>query len=146
MSCTLKLWVDIGNLFYLDGRLAFVKMSVMASQITSVSIVCSIVCLGADQRKHQSSTSLAFVRGGFPNKGPTSNGSWCMGIKGEMSGTVFVTFTWDMYIYELFIAFFFFLFFVHCFNVMGMFGNLMAIHYIMLHFIQNHSRFVMPMI
>ena len=30
---------------------------------------------------------------------PTSNGSWCMGIKGEMSGTVCVTFTWDMYIY-----------------------------------------------
>ena len=29
----------------------------------------------------------------------TSNGSWCMGIKGEMSGTVCVTFTWDMYIY-----------------------------------------------
>ena len=29
----------------------------------------------------------------------TSNGSWCMGIKGEMSGTVCVTFVWDMYIY-----------------------------------------------
>ena len=29
----------------------------------------------------------------------TSNGSWCMCIKGEMSGTVCVTFTWDMYIY-----------------------------------------------
>ena len=29
----------------------------------------------------------------------TSNGSWCMGIKGEMSGTVCVTFRWDMYIY-----------------------------------------------
>ena len=35
----------------------------------------------------------------------TSNGSWCMGIKGEMSGTVCVTFTWYMYIYELSIAF-----------------------------------------
>ena len=35
----------------------------------------------------------------------TSNGSWCMGIKGEMSGTVCVTFTWYMYIYELIIAF-----------------------------------------
>ena len=35
----------------------------------------------------------------------TSNGSWCMGIKGEMSGTVCVTFTWYMGIYELFIAF-----------------------------------------
>ena len=29
----------------------------------------------------------------------TNNGSWCMGIKGEMSGTVCVTLTWDMYIY-----------------------------------------------
>ena len=27
----------------------------------------------------------------------TSNGSWCIGIKGEMSGTVCVTFTWDIY-------------------------------------------------
>ena len=38
-------------------------MSAMASQITGVSIVCSIVCSDADQRKHQSSTSLAFVMG-----------------------------------------------------------------------------------
>ena len=29
----------------------------------------------------------------------TSNGSWCIGIKGEISGTVCVTFTWDIYIY-----------------------------------------------
>ena len=37
-------------------------MSAMASQITGVSIVCSTVCSGADQRKHQSCASLAFVR------------------------------------------------------------------------------------
>ena len=48
----------------------------MAYQITSVSAVYSIVCSGADQRKHQSFTSLAFVRGihrwplNSPNKGP----------------------------------------------------------------------------
>ena len=35
----------------------------MASQITSLAIVCSIVYSDADQRKHQSSASLAFVRG-----------------------------------------------------------------------------------
>ena len=29
----------------------------------------------------------------------TSNGFWCIGIKGEMSGTVCVTFKWDIYIY-----------------------------------------------
>ena len=40
-----------------------VVMSAMASQITGVSIVCSTVCSGVDQRKHQSYVSLAFVRG-----------------------------------------------------------------------------------
>ena len=40
-----------------------VIMSVMASEITSFSIVYSTVCSDADQRKHQSSMLLAFVRG-----------------------------------------------------------------------------------
>ena len=50
--------------------------SVMASRITSVSIVYSSVCSGADQRKHHSSASLAFMRGihrwpaNSPHKGP----------------------------------------------------------------------------
>ena len=39
-----------------------VIMSAVASQITSVSTVCSSVGSGADQRKHRSSTTLAFVR------------------------------------------------------------------------------------
>ena len=53
-------------------------MSSVASQITSVSFVCSSACSGADQRKHQSSASLAFVRGihrwpvNSPNKGPVT--------------------------------------------------------------------------
>ena len=38
-------------------------MTTMASQITSLAVVYSIVYSGADQRKHQSSASLAFVRG-----------------------------------------------------------------------------------
>ena len=38
-------------------------MNAMASLIIGVSIVYSTVCSGADQRKHQSSASLAFVRG-----------------------------------------------------------------------------------
>ena len=38
-------------------------MGTMASQITSLTIVYSTVYSGADQRKHQSSASLAFVRG-----------------------------------------------------------------------------------
>ena len=40
-----------------------VIMSAMASQITSLTIVYSSVYQGADQRKHQSSASLAFMRG-----------------------------------------------------------------------------------
>ena len=38
-------------------------MGAIASQITSLPVVYSIVHSGADQRKHQSSASLAFVRG-----------------------------------------------------------------------------------
>ena len=38
-------------------------MGAMASQITNLTIVYSSVYSGADQRKHQSSASLAFVRG-----------------------------------------------------------------------------------
>ena len=41
-------------------------MSATASQITSLGIVYSTVYSGADQRKHQSSMSLAFVWGDFP--------------------------------------------------------------------------------
>ena len=48
-----------------DTRIHYtdVIMGVMASQITGVSIVYPKVCLCVDQRKHQSSASLAFVRG-----------------------------------------------------------------------------------
>ena len=38
-------------------------MSATVSQNTGVSIVCSTVGSGADKKKHQSSASLAFVRG-----------------------------------------------------------------------------------
>ena len=39
-----------------------VIMIAMASQITSIKIVCSTIYLGTNQRKHQSSALLAFVR------------------------------------------------------------------------------------
>ena len=39
-----------------------VIMTTLASQITSLTVVYSIVYSGVDQRKHQSSASLAFVR------------------------------------------------------------------------------------
>ena len=38
-------------------------MGAMVSQITSLTVVYSSVYSDADQRKHQSSSSLAFVRG-----------------------------------------------------------------------------------
>ena len=38
-------------------------MSLIASQITGISVVYSTVSSGADQRKHESSASLAFVCG-----------------------------------------------------------------------------------
>ena len=55
-----------------------VIMSAIASQITTLTIVYSTVYSGADQRKHQSSVSLAFVRGihwwpvNSPHKGPVT--------------------------------------------------------------------------
>ena len=53
-------------------------MSVMASQITSLKFVYSSIYSGANQRKHQSFASLAFVRGihrrpvNSPHKGPVT--------------------------------------------------------------------------
>ena len=55
-----------------------VIMTAMASQIMGLSIVYSTGCSGADQRKHQNPTSLAFVRGNHrwpvnsPLKGPVT--------------------------------------------------------------------------
>ena len=48
-----------------------VIMSMIASQITSLTIVYSTVYSDADQRKHQSSASLAFVRG--IHRGPVNS-------------------------------------------------------------------------
>ena len=55
-----------------------VMMSAIASQITSLTIIYSAVYSGADQRKHQSSVSLAFEWGihrwpvNSPHKGPVT--------------------------------------------------------------------------
>ena len=53
-------------------------MGAIASQITSLAIVYSAFYSGADQRKHQSAASLAYVRGihrgpvNSPHKGPVT--------------------------------------------------------------------------
>ena len=53
----------IKTMFQVSQHYNNVIMSTIASQITSLTIVYSIAYSGADQRKHQSSASLAFVRG-----------------------------------------------------------------------------------
>ena len=64
---------NLMNCHYAD-----VIMIEMASQITSLTVVYSIINSGADQSKHQSSASLAFVRGfhrwpvNSPHKGPVT--------------------------------------------------------------------------
>ena len=55
---TMWCYYGIQRLYYTD-----VIMGTIASQITSLTIVFSNVYSDADQRKHQSSASLAFVRG-----------------------------------------------------------------------------------
>ena len=69
----IKHMVLLGLFHYSD-----VIMSAMTSQITGFSIVCSTVCSGADQRKDQSSTSLAFMKGiycGFPSQRASNAGN-----------------------------------------------------------------------
>ena len=66
-------------LFYLDVvvhpyrgfHYNYVIMGTVVSQITSVSIVYLTVSTGTDQRKHQRSASLAFVRG--IHRGPVNS-------------------------------------------------------------------------
>ena len=54
-------WMDVANVH--ASHYDDVIIGAIASQITSLTIVYSIVYSDADQRKHQSSASLAFVRG-----------------------------------------------------------------------------------
>ena len=51
------------NVVLLISHYNDITMGSLASQITSLTIVYSAVYSGADQRKHQSSASLAIVRG-----------------------------------------------------------------------------------
>ena len=59
-----------------------VIMTTMASQITSLTIVYSTVYSDADQRKHQSSASLAFVWGIHRDR-------WIPRTKGQLRGKCF---------------------------------------------------------
>ena len=82
----LLLWLDTGRVYPSSSWLLHWHcvhnsddmMGAMASQITSFKIVYSTLYSGADQRKHQSAASLAFVRGihrspmNSPRKGPVT--------------------------------------------------------------------------
>ena len=59
-----------------------VIMTTIASQITSFTVVYSIVYSDADQRKHQSSSSLAFVWGIHRDR-------WIPRTKGQLRGKCF---------------------------------------------------------
>ena len=59
-----------------------VIMTTMASQITSLTVVYSTVYSDADQRKHQSSASLAFVWGIYRDR-------WILRTKGQLRGKCF---------------------------------------------------------
>ena len=63
-----------------------VIMGAIASQITSLTIVYSIVYSDADQRKHQSSASLAFVRGFIGER-------WIPCTNGQLRGKCFYLMT-----------------------------------------------------
>ena len=71
-------------------------MSAMASHIADVSIICSIICSGADQEKHQSSASMAFVRA--IHKGPVT---WKMFPFDDVIMTTNVSFKYRQnYVYD----------------------------------------------
>ena len=79
--CICIWYVNLVIIVLTDGLVAHyddVIMTMLASQITSLAVVYSIVYLGVNQRKHQSSASLAFVREihrgpvNFPHKWPVT--------------------------------------------------------------------------
>ena len=59
------LWVSLATIDFILYCIHYIDviMTMMASQITSLTVVYSTVYSDADQRKHQSSASLAFVWG-----------------------------------------------------------------------------------
>ena len=65
-----------------SGHYDDVIMTTIASQITSLTVVCSIVYSDADERKHQSSVSLAFVWGIHRER-------WIPRTKGQLRGKCF---------------------------------------------------------
>ena len=65
-------------------------MGAIASQITSLTIVYSIVYSDADQRKHQSSASLAFVRAQMASYAENVSIWWRHHVSGCSTGAVVI--------------------------------------------------------
>ena len=85
-------WPGIGSHVHHND----VIMTTMSSQITSLTVVCSTVYLDADQRKHQSSASLAFVWGIHRDR-------WIPRTKGQLRGKCFhlMTSSWTCVVFCL---------------------------------------------
>ena len=62
-TCEIWMWYTTGPAIYYDAHDSDIIMSAMTSKITGISIVWRTVWSGTHERKHQSSASLAFVRG-----------------------------------------------------------------------------------
>ena len=93
MTCSLLLTY---NRHYSD-----VIIGAMASQITSLTIVYSTVYSASDQRKHQSSASLAFVRGihrspaNSPHKWPVTRKCFHLMTSSWHNDNVEIRFFWS---------------------------------------------------
>ena len=88
----LIVWIKIQRVRCIIYHYNDVIMTTMASQITSLSVVYSNVYSDANQRKHQSSASLAFVWGIHRDR-------WIPRTKGQLRGKCFhlMTSTWMIY-------------------------------------------------
>ena len=90
-------------MFYIDVYHNIdVIMTTMASQITSLTVVYSIVYSDADQRKHQSSASLAFVWGIHRDR-------WIPRTKGQLREKMFpfddvIMVLWDQWMENLWLS------------------------------------------
>ena len=77
-----RLWKEFREWKLLKNHNNDVIMTTIASQITSLTVVYSTLYSDADQTKHQSSASLAFVRGIHRDR-------WIPRTKGQLRGKCF---------------------------------------------------------
>ena len=94
-------WRNKYAMYVFSSHYSDVIISAMASQITGISIVYSIVCSGSDHIKHQRSASLTFVRGihrwpvNSPHKGPVKRK--CFHLMMSLWYTIHRCWNWTAY-------------------------------------------------